>query len=106
MYCIVRDRRGDEMAKEDNLYAAFTALKNQQEFNLFMADLCSPTEIRFLNERWRIAKLLHENRLNQREIAKKNKFGTATITRVSRCLRENESGGYNIVLGRVLGNKS
>jgi TrpR-related protein YerC/YecD len=95
--------REKEMAKNDSLYAAFAALKNQQEFNMFMADLCTPTEIRFLNERWRIAKLLRENRLNQKEIAQKNKFGRETITRVARCLNENDNGGYNIVLDRVLG---
>ena len=85
------------------LFEAFQSIKTKQEFYAFMDDLCTASERRYLNERWRIAQLLFEKRLSQKDIAKKNQFGIATITRVSKCLFENPNSGYKMILERANG---
>jgi TrpR-related protein YerC/YecD len=83
------------------LYDAFAAIRDKREFYAFMKDLCTVAELRYLQERWRIAQLLHQGRMTQQEIAKKNQFGLATITRVSKCLRDENSSGYKTILNRI-----
>jgi uncharacterized protein YerC len=107
-----------------SLYQAFASIKNEKEFNAFMADLCTGTEIRELNARWRIAQMLWRSAsekstglghaevktkkgaprskigLTQRDIANSTGFAIATITRVSKCLFENTDNGYRNILSK------
>ncbi|GHT59460.1 hypothetical protein FACS18945_5690 [Bacteroidia bacterium] len=84
-----------------DLYTTILTLKDKKELIAFLSDLCTPTELRYLHERWRIAQLLDEKKIIQKDIAAKNKFGIATITRVSRALKDSPYGGYRIALGRL-----
>ena len=51
-----------------------TALKNinsDRDVNNFLKDLCTPSEIQAMEERWEVAKLLYQGKLTYRAIASK-----------------------------------
>ena len=78
-----------------------TALKNinsDREINNFLKDLCTPSEIQAMEERWEVAKLLYQGRLTYRDIASKLNTSTATVTRVARFLYKESNQGYLRVL--------
>ena len=78
-----------------------TALKNinsDKEIDNFLRDLCTPSEIEAMEERWEVAKLLFEGELTYREIASELSTSTATITRVARFLFKESNQGYIKVL--------
>jgi TrpR-related protein YerC/YecD len=83
------------------LYKAFSEIKSEQEFNNFLADLCTPAEIRDLNDRWKIAELLYTTEMPQMAVAEKVKASVTTVTRVSRFLNTEKFGGYRTVLSRI-----
>ena len=78
-----------------------TALKNidsEREINDFLKDLCTPSEIEAMEERWEVAKLLFKGDLTYREIASELCTSTATVTRVARFLFKESNKGYLKVL--------
>ena len=78
-----------------------TALKNinsDKEINNFLKDLCTPSEIEAMEERWEVAKLLFKGKLTYREIASELGTSTATVTRVARFLYKESNKGYLKVL--------
>jgi len=84
-----------------SLYKAFSELKSEREFDNFMADLCTPAEIRDLNDRWKIAELLYAKKMPQLAVAEKVKASVTTVTRVARFLNTEKFGGYRSVLSRI-----
>ena len=46
-----------------NLNEALLLLKNKNEVNDFLKDLCTPAELKALEERWSVAQLLYEDNL-------------------------------------------
>jgi TrpR-related protein YerC/YecD len=84
-----------------SLYKAFSGIKSEREFNNFLADLCTPAEIRDLNDRWKIAELLYAAKMPQLAVAKKVGASVTTVTRVSRFLNTEKFGGYRAVLSRI-----
>ena len=87
--------------KNINLSKAILALKKENEVNDFFTDLCTPAEIKALNERWNVAQLLYQNQLSYRDIAEKLKTSTTTVTRVARFLSNEPYQGYNRILKRL-----
>lgn len=85
------------------LAEALLALRTKAEAEAFLADLCTPAEVRALNERWLIAQLLDHGRLSYREIAEQAGASTTTVTRVARFLREMPYNGYRRMLDRLKG---
>jgi TrpR-related protein YerC/YecD len=83
------------------LYKAFENIKNKKEFNNFLRDICTPDEIKSLNNRWEIAQLLSDGKLSQAEISKKLNTGLATISRVARSLNDETTGGYRRVISNI-----
>ena len=78
-----------------------TALKNinsDREINNFLKDLCTPSEIQAMEERWEVAKLLYQGKLTYRDIASTLNTSTATVTRVARFLYKESNQGYLKVL--------
>ena len=78
-----------------------TALKNinsDRDINNFLKDLCTPSEIQAMEERWEVAKLLYQGKLTYRDIASKLNSSTATVTRVARFLYKESNQGYLKVL--------
>ena len=84
-----------------NLNEIFLLLKNKNEVDDFLKDLCTPAELKALEERWAVAQLLYEDNLSYREIAAKLKTSTTTVTRVARFLSSEPYQGYKRILERI-----
>lgn len=84
-----------------DLIDALLALESRADAEAFLADICTPNEVRALSERWRIARRLDAGRLSYREIAEEVGASTATVVRVARFLREMPYNGYRRVLDRL-----
>jgi TrpR-related protein YerC/YecD len=87
-------------AKPD-LVDALLALRTRAETEAFLADLCTPGEVRALSERWLVARLLDAGELSYRDIAEKAGASTATVVRVARFLKDMPYQGYRRVLDRL-----
>jgi len=92
-----------EKKAREALYEAVLALRTPEECRRFFEDLCTPTEVQAMADRWAVVDQLLEE-TPYREIQKRTGVSVATVTRVARCLRDGE-GGYTLVLER-LGRKS
>ena len=84
-----------------NLNEALLLLKNKNEVNDFLKDLCTPAELKALEERWSVAQLLYEDNLSYRDIATKLETSTTTVTRVARFLSNEPYQGYKKILNRI-----
>ena len=84
-----------------NLNEIFLLLKNKNELDDFLKDLCTPAELKALEERWAVAQLLYEDNLSYREISAKLKTSTTTVTRVARFLSSEPYQGYKRILKRI-----
>ena len=84
-----------------NLNEIFLLLKNKNEADDFLKDLCTPAELKALEERWAVAQLLYEDNLSYRQIAAKLKTSTTTVTRVARFLSSEPYQGYKRILKRI-----
>ena len=67
---------------------------NSVYFENFLKDLCTPTGIEAMQERWEVAQLLYEGNSTYRDIASKLNTSTATVTRVARFLFKESNKGY------------
>jgi len=87
-------------ALADELAEALVLLADKGEARALLADLCTPAEIHTLAERWHVAKLLDAGEMTYREIHDATGVSTTTIVRVARFLRQEDNGGYRILLDR------
>ncbi|WP_396595374.1 YerC/YecD family TrpR-related protein [Brevundimonas sp. R86498] len=83
------------------LYDALLSLKTRTEMDAFLADLCTPAEVRAFAERWAVARLLDEKSKSYREIAQAAGTSPTTVVRVARFLKEMPHQGYRLVLDRT-----
>jgi TrpR-related protein YerC/YecD len=88
-----------------DLYDALLALQTREEVRDFLADLCTPAEVRAFVERWHVARLLDGGQLSYREIAERAGASTTTVVRVARFLKEMPYRGYRRVIDRLAGDK-
>lgn len=84
-----------------NLNEALLLLKNNKEVSEFLNDLCTPAELKAMNESWAVAQLLYKDEMSYREIASKLNASTTTITRVARFLTNEPYKGYQKILKRI-----
>ncbi len=80
----------------ENLCLAFASLNDSESVRIFLDDIASPGEIRAMSQRLEVARLLSESKTYP-EIMRLTGAGTATISRVKRCL-DYGPGGYKRVL--------
>ncbi len=73
------------------LYREIVALKDEDECYRFFQDLCSITELRAMEQRFDVAKLLYEGKVYT-EIIEDTGASSATISRVKRALKYGENG--------------
>ena len=73
-------------------------LNSSKDIENFLLDLCTPSEIEAMEERWEVAKSLYEGKSTYRDIASKLNTSTATVTRVARFLFKETNQGYIKVL--------
>lgn len=85
----------------NELYEALGSLKTKDEIKRFLIDLCTPGEIEAFAERWAIARALNEDKKGYREIAADIGSSTTTVARVARFLKQEDYGGYRLVLSRI-----
>ena len=90
-------------ALADDLANALVQIKDKADARALLADLCTPAEIHTLAERWHVAQLLDAGDLTYREIHEATGVSTTTIVRVARFLRQEDNGGYRLLLDRVGG---
>lgn len=88
-------------ALADELAEALAQLNDKDEARALLADLCTPAEIHTLAERLHVAQLLDAGELTYREIHEATGVSTTTIVRVARFLRQEDNGGYRLLLDRV-----
>lgn len=93
-------------ALRDDLLDAFLVLKTRAEVEAFLADLCTPGEIRAFVERLHVASLLERDDLSYREIAEIAGASTTTVVRIARFLKEMPFQGYRLALDRLKKKKS
>jgi TrpR-related protein YerC/YecD len=86
-----------------DLVEALLALSKPADAKAFLADICTPGELRALSERWLVAQLLDEGELSYREIAQQAGSSTATVVRVARFLKDMPYKGYRRVIDRLRG---
>ena len=72
-----------------SLYEAILKLETPEECVKFFQDLCSINELRSLEQRFEVARLLTDGQVYT-DIAEKTKASSATISRVNRVLNYGE----------------
>lgn len=91
-----RNKRSDP---ESELYSAILKLQTVEECYDFFTDLCTFSELKAMEQRFELAKLLNDG-LIYNDILEKTGASSATISRVNRSLQYG-TGGYEIVFGRL-----
>lgn len=84
-----------------SLYEAMLHINNKKEASQFLKDLCTPAEIRAIEERWLIVQLLHNTDLSYRQLNELTGVSTTTIGRVARFLKDENNKGYRVILDRI-----
>ena len=93
------DKQKKELkAAAQSLYSAFLTLENAAEVRQFLLDICTPSEVEAIVDRWWTASLLKEGR-SYREINEITGVSVTTIGRVARYMNMGE-GGYRLALRR------
>lgn len=83
------------------LYEAILAIKDLDECCRFFDDLCTPTELRSMEQRYDVAAALMQEQVYM-EIQEKTGASSATISRVRRNILENSKGGaMREIIGRL-----
>lgn len=82
------------MLKE--LYTEFIKLETEEEAELFLEDLCTMKELESMCQRLKAAKMLLEGK-TYNEIVEETEISSATLARVSKCIRYGD-GGYKSIL--------
>ena len=77
--------------EKKELFETLLKIKTVEDFELFFGDLCTYKEIDSMAQRLKAAKLLMENKTYE-QIIKETDISSATLSRVSRCVKHGE--GY------------
>jgi TrpR-related protein YerC/YecD len=78
---------------------AFLALRDRNEIMSLLNDLCTPSELEAITDRWWVLQLLQDN-MPYRQISERTGVSVTTIGRVARYWREG-AGGYRLALQRL-----
>lgn len=84
---------------ERRLYKAIASLKSERDAAQFLRDLLTFDEIKEAANRFAVAGLLSK-KITVREISKKTKMSSATISRINFWLHHG-TGGYRLVLQKL-----
>lgn len=82
------------MLKE--LYAELIKLETEEEAEMFLEDLCTMKELEAMSQRLKSAKMLLEGK-TYNEIVEETEISSATLARVSKCIRYGD-GGYKTII--------
>lgn len=95
------DPKAAKDAARDALLDALLAMQTREEMAAYLADLCTPAEMRAFTERWQVARLLDKGDKSYREIAAEAGASPTTVVRVARYLKDMPHQGYRIALDRI-----
>ena len=93
------NNRNKRSNPESGLYHAILQLRDLNECYDFFTDLCTAGELKAMEQRFEVAKLLNEG-LIYNDILEKTGASSATISRVNKCLVYG-SDGYRKMLDRL-----
>lgn len=88
-----------ESKEMDFLFEGISSLKTRDEFYKFFEDICTINEIKAIEQRLQVARMLMEKR-TYLDIASTTGASTATISRVNRSLNYGNDG-YKLVFDRI-----
>ena len=94
-----RDAKGVKREPHMEMYEAILTLETPDECIRFFDDLCSVTEIRAIEQRFQVARMLREGHIYS-AILEKTRASSATISRVNRSLNYGKDG-YEIAFKRL-----
>lgn len=83
----------------DELFRGILSLQTLEECYNFFEDLCTITELRAMEQRFEVARMLDVGRIYS-DIVRETGASTATISRVNKCLTYG-TDGYRLVLDRL-----
>lgn len=89
---------------EENLCRALLALDTIPEMKAFMRDLCTPSELEALSDRWQVVPYILKG-VPYREIHDRTAVSITTIGRVARFLSQG-NGGYLAALAQTESTKT
>ena len=89
----------DSQADLAALAAAFAALRDPQQVQAFLRDLCTPAELEAMADRWKVVPLLQQG-MPYREIHERTGVSVTTTGRVARSL-EHGHRGYAAAIAQV-----
>jgi TrpR-related protein YerC/YecD len=92
------DPRHWPTSEHKEVFRAIASMRNEEEVEHFLRDLCTISELDAMAHRWQVAQLLDEG-LPYLEVARRAHASTTTVTRVAQWLRRGE-GGYALALKR------
>ena len=84
--------KGEKKGRSLALYETILKLKDLDECCRFFDDLCTPTELRSLEQRFDVAVYLQQG-LVYLDILEKTGASSATISRIRRSMLDNGAGG-------------
>ena len=84
----------------EQLYGLLAAAKTPDEVERLLCDICTTKEVAYMAQRLECARLLMKGETYEKVIAD-TEISSATLSRVSRCVREG-TGGYNIIFRKYL----
>ena len=92
--------RASKKNRSDALYDAIMQLKSVDECKRFFDDLCTPTELRSMEQRFDVAVYLLQDQVYA-EILEKTGASSATISRVRRNILGEERGAMQALIERM-----
>ena len=91
--------RGRKKERVTALYEHIVEIRTLDECQRFFEDLCAPTELQAIEQRFSVARMLHEGR-GYAEILKESGASSATVSRVNRALNYS-TGGMKELMERI-----
>ncbi len=91
--------RGRKKERVTALYEHIVEIRTVDECLRFFQDLCAPTELQAIEQRFSVARMLHEGR-GYAEILKESGASSATVSRVNRALNYS-TGGMKELMERM-----
>ena len=91
-----RNRNSDPKSE---LYRAILALRTPEECYSFFHDLCTQTELRAIEQRYEVAKMLYDGMIYN-DILNQTGASSATVSRVNRSLM-NGKEAYSMIFDRM-----
>ena len=91
--------RGRKKERVIALYEHIVEIRTVDECQRFFEDLCAPTELQAIEQRFSVARMLHEGR-GYAEILKESGASSATVSRVNRALNYS-TGGMKELMERM-----